>query len=111
MNCTEFSAHIPKFISEQMEIKEFDSFNKHIKSCPDCMDELEIHYMIQVGLERIENDSQKSFNLKKELENQFNRYHEKADIAYKKQLRLNLLFIAAELFAFSLSIIHVIELL
>ena len=99
MNCNDFIKIMPKFIDESMDETDYDEFVTHVKECPECKDELEIHYMIQVGLERIENDSGKSFDIPKELENQLIRYEERADILFRREVYKKVIFYIANICA------------
>lgn len=96
MKCNVFAKLIPKFIEDSLELEDYDEFINHAKNCKDCKDELEIHYMIAVGLDRIENDSSKSFDIKGELESQLERYEAKADKIFKKQLYTRLFVMMAQ---------------
>ena len=46
MNCNDFIKIMPKFIDESMDEMNYDDFVNHVKECPICKDELEVHYMI-----------------------------------------------------------------
>ena len=50
MNCEEFLKLVPDFIEDSLEEHHYDGFIRHAKECSDCKDELEVHYMIRVGL-------------------------------------------------------------
>lgn len=110
MKCEEFIKLVPDFIDDSLEEYYYDGFIKHAKECPDCQDELEIHYMIRVGLERIEEDSTKSFDIKSELQNQLIRYENRADLIFKHNVYRQIIFIIAEMCAFSISIIQILKL-
>lgn len=97
MNCNDFIKIMPKFIDESMEESDYEGFVSHFKDCPSCKDELEIHYMIQVGLERIENDNGKSFDIPKELENQLIRYQERADVLFRREVYKKVIFFIANI--------------
>ena len=111
MNCNDFIRIMPKFIDETMAEEDYDNFIKHVKECASCKDELEIHYMIQVGLERIETDTTKSFDIPKELENQLIRYEERADFLFKREVYKKVVFYLANLCALILVIFNIILIL
>lgn len=83
MSCIRFQQNINKFIRSELDAEDMDFFVGHAKKCRECYDELEINYIINVGLERIEKDSKASFDLKGELERKLKQLEEKADRLYK----------------------------
>ena len=111
MKCEEFNRLLPKFIDDTLESEYYDEFVNHAKECYDCRDELEIHYMIRVGLERIENDSGKSFDIRGELENRLSEYENRADLIFKRNVYKNVIVALAEICAVAVSIIQIIKLI
>lgn len=85
MKCIEFQRLIPDFISDRIleddKYEYLEDFIEHSKECAECYDELEIHYMIMEGLDKLENDSKASFNFKEELQKKL-RMHE--DVIYNE---------------------------
>ncbi len=73
MKCQEFQGLIPEFIENTLEEKYYDGFVHHANTCRNCLDELEIYFMIRVGLERMESDASKSFDIQGELKNRLYR--------------------------------------
>lgn len=111
MKCEEFNKRIPEFINDTLETKYFDGFIHHSKECRECKDELEIHYMIRVGLDRIEGDSSKSFDIRGELENQLSYYEQKADVIFKKKVYKNFTICLAEICTIILCVMQIINLI
>lgn len=109
MKCEEFNRLLPDFIDDTLESEYYDEFISHAKECYDCRDELEIHYMIRVGLERIDDDSGKSFDIRGELENRLTDYENRADMIFKKNLYKNIIIGMAEVCAVVASILKVIS--
>ena len=56
MDCKRVQKMIPKYISDQLTEYEMMSFLDHINQCHECYDELEITYMTQVGLTRLDEE-------------------------------------------------------
>src|SRR5574344_1303590 len=106
MECSEFIKCIPDFIDKKLEEDYFDEFIQHAKSCENCKDELEIYYMIKVGLERIETDSSKSYDIQGELENTLNFYEKRADLRFKKHIYLGITCILSQI---CVSILFIME--
>lgn len=66
MDCKEAKRAIPLFFADELEGKELKRFVKHIKGCPDCMEETTIQYLATEGLLRLEEGT--TFNLDRELQ-------------------------------------------
>src|SRR5574344_1753806 len=111
MECSEFIKCIPDFIDKKLEEDYFDEFIQHAKSCESCKDELEIYYMIKVGLERIETDSSKSFDIQSDLENTLNYYEKRADILFKRSIYCRITCILSQICVSILLILQIIMLL
>ena len=65
MNCIDTEKSILRFIENKMNYQETEEFIEHISSCDSCMEELNIQFLIEVGMKRLEEGS--NFNLNKEL--------------------------------------------
>lgn len=111
MKCDEFVKLIPDFIGRTLEEDYFEGFIQHAKSCESCKDELEIYYMIKVGLERIETDSSKSFDIQSDLENTLNYYEKRADILFKRSIYCRITCILSQICVSILLILQIIMLL
>lgn len=58
MKCLEFQQQIADFLDNRLTIDQVRSFVEHADECPECREELELRYMIQVGiLEQNRDDS------------------------------------------------------
>lgn len=66
MNCKEAEKMIPVFLQDDLDNKMLEQFIEHIESCPECMEELSIQFLVSEGLERLEAGN--NFNLKNALE-------------------------------------------
>lgn len=68
MNCKEFEMEIPKFINHKMDYLSLKEFYAHMQACPDCKEELTIHFLVTDGLHKLEAgdafDLQKEWNLR-----------------------------------------------
>ena len=47
MNCNEASANFDAFFEDRLSVRDTKAFIEHIKSCPECRDELEVRYMVR----------------------------------------------------------------
>lgn len=77
--CKEIQKQIHPFIEGKTDSKETLAFIKHVKKCPDCMEELSIEFLVYEGLHRL--DSASAFDLNKELADKINKAEEKAKSA------------------------------
>ncbi|HKM04144.1 MAG TPA: zf-HC2 domain-containing protein [Lachnospiraceae bacterium] len=66
MNCKESEKLIGQFIRNELEDKELELFVLHTKSCKSCMEELSIQYLVEEGMNRLEEGG--AFDLQGELE-------------------------------------------
>ncbi len=56
MTCREVEKLIIPYIHDELTVDELDEFLEHVESCDNCMEELEIHYMVDVGLKKLDED-------------------------------------------------------
>ena len=56
MTCREAEKMIVPYIHDKLTIDELDEFLEHVESCDNCMEELEIHYMVDEGLKKLDQD-------------------------------------------------------
>lgn len=65
IDCNECEQHMNSFIENRLVGEMLWQFLTHVEKCPECFEELEIRYLIERALDRIENGE--SINLRKEL--------------------------------------------
>ena len=56
MICREAEKLVIPYIHDELSIDELDEFLEHVENCDNCMEELEIHYMVDVGLKKLDED-------------------------------------------------------
>ena len=54
MTCQEAEKLVVPYIKDELSPMELEEFIDHIKNCPNCREELEIHYMVDVGLKKLD---------------------------------------------------------
>ena len=54
MTCREAERLVMPYINGSITDEELKEFLKHIETCEDCREELEIHYMVDVGLKKLD---------------------------------------------------------
>lgn len=76
MNCLEAQSKIVAFVEDKLEDGEILEFVRHIRSCENCAEELEIYYTLLVGMKQLDEDKELSSDFKAQME-------EKLNIEYK----------------------------
>lgn len=66
MECREFEKLIPDFIAGKLDYPTLKRFYEHVRQCPDCREELDIQFLVQEGMQRLEQGN--AFDLQSELE-------------------------------------------
>lgn len=72
MNCLEAQSKIVAFIEDKLEGGELLEFVRHIRSCENCAEELEIYYTLLVGMKQLDNDQELSTDFKAQMEDKLN---------------------------------------
>lgn len=57
MNCQDTERQIFRYIRDDLHGDELAAFLEHIDSCESCREELEINYMVDLGLRELEEDT------------------------------------------------------
>lgn len=63
MNCIDVQRLIMPFINDELSNSQLEELIHHIRNCPNCMEELEVYYVLLSGMRQLDND--------KELSNDF----------------------------------------
>lgn len=63
MKCEEALLKIDAYINDNLSNKELEEFLEHVKTCPECYDELETYYTIYVGTKYLEEEKQEPYNI------------------------------------------------
>ncbi len=73
MTCRETEELIEPFIQRCLSPEEKRGFLEHIRTCQECREELEICYMVYVGITGIDNDTLDTYDLLGALEQELER--------------------------------------
>ncbi len=65
MECKEFERLIPGFISKKLDYPTLKRFYEHVQHCGNCREELDIQFLVQEGMQRLEEGN--AFDLQAEL--------------------------------------------
>ena len=76
MNCQEAQRLVMPYTQDELTDRELEEFLEHVETCPACQEELEIYFMVSLGLRQLDEGSG-SFNMKQEME-------EALDLSYRR---------------------------
>ncbi len=82
MTCKEFEKIIPDYMQKKLDFMAEKQFVEHLHACPTCREELNIQFLVEEGLVRLEDG--RAFDLQKEIKELLKesdkkiRVHEKA---------------------------------
>ena len=54
MTCVEAEKMVVPYMKDELSPTELEAFLDHIHTCENCREELEIHYMVDVGLKKLD---------------------------------------------------------
>lgn len=63
MTCKEAEGLIMPYIRDELTDEELSEFLEHIESCPECMEELEIYFTVDVGIKQLDSGTG-NYNIK-----------------------------------------------
>lgn|GEM_PF-739059 len=67
MECRDIEKMVQPYIEGKLSDSEMESFILHVKNCPSCYDELETYFTIHYALRYLDEDGNRSYNMKKIL--------------------------------------------
>ena len=77
MDCQEAQALINKYVHNELDLKTLEDFLLHVEQCPDCMEELEVYYIVFQGFRRLDEDDNIAVNYHEEFIHTLNVNEEK----------------------------------
>ncbi len=93
ISCKDVENFLQPYLEDRLNNKDCYKLLNHLKVCDECMDELEIRYLLHEGLKRLEDGH--DFNLKAELEERL--YHSEQHILMIDRIKTSLILFAAAL--------------
>ncbi len=72
MNCIDIQRLIVPFINDELDMKQLEEFIHHVHSCPKCMEELEVYYVLLAGMKQLDEDKELSTNFNQDLKDLLN---------------------------------------
>ncbi|MDD3277895.1 MAG: zf-HC2 domain-containing protein [Lachnospiraceae bacterium] len=68
VTCQEITKMVSRYIDNQLNDKEMESFIQHVRSCPSCYEELETYFIISLATRVLDDSSAANYNIKALLE-------------------------------------------
>lgn len=72
MTCMDTQRMIMPFINKELDLDDLEKFLNHIRSCPICMEELEVYYVLLSSMKHLDKDQELSNDYQKDLMNLIN---------------------------------------
>lgn len=104
MDCKRAQQMIMPYIEHKLDERQMEDFIEHIRECKTCSEELEVYFTIYYALEKLDDQNQDSFDIKKllqkNLEQSENRIARKHIIEFYRRLFVGIAmaFLAVVLF-------------
>ncbi len=70
MNCQNAQSMVLNFINNKLNKEETKAFIEHVRDCKDCWEELEIYYVMLVGLKQLDEGEELAADFRKKLQNE-----------------------------------------
>lgn len=101
INCEKVQEGINDYINHKLPDRELEEFIRHVRSCPDCFEELETYYIVSITMQYLDDEKEESYNITRLLADDLT----KNLLKLKRKKRLRLLFsIIGGILLFSLSV-------
>ena len=86
MNCQNAQSMVLNFINNKLDKEETRAFIEHVRDCKDCWEELEIYYVMLVGLKQLDEGEELAADFRKKLQNELtHQSHPMMDRFYSKK--------------------------
>lgn len=76
MNCQEAQSNVLNYINHKLNKEQTMDFIEHIRQCANCQDELEIYFIMMVGLRQLDNGEVLTTDFQKELTDDMNQRYQ-----------------------------------
>lgn len=75
MTCQEAERMVTPYINDELTGDELEAFLNHLEECKSCQEELEIYFMVDVGVKKLDEDGTFDIagDLKKKIEDSYSR--------------------------------------
>jgi len=95
---------ITGFINDELEIEELEEFLKHINSCDECREELEVYYALLTAMKQLDEDKDLSDDFSQELKEKIEQtqeriIHQRYNYYRKKGVLITIIILTAAFFS------------
>jgi len=97
VTCKDVEGFLQPYLENKLNNRDTKILLGHLNNCPECMDELEIRYLLYEGLKRLENGH--DLNLKQELEERI--YNSDQHILMIERFKTSLIMLSVALVIFA----------
>ena len=84
MDCIEAKSYVDAYIKHTLSERKQEEFIKHIKVCPDCFQELETYFIVDVALKYFDNKKAETYDIRNLLQEDLDKRFRKHQ--YKKHM-------------------------
>ena len=85
MNCQNAQSMVLNFINNKLDKEETKEFIEHIRGCKDCWEELEIYYVMLIGLKQLDEGGELAADFKEKLQNEVDNRYNEIEREYKRK--------------------------
>lgn len=85
MNCQNAQSMVLNFINNKLDKDETKEFIEHVRDCKDCWEELEIYYVMLVGLKQLDEGEELAEDFRKKLQNEVDSRYVEIEREQKRQ--------------------------
>ncbi len=93
ISCKDVEEFLQPYLEDNLKLKDLRVLLTHLKDCHECMDELEIRYLLHEGLKSLEDGH--NFNLKDELKKRI--YQSEQHVMMVERLKTSVILITSAL--------------
>ena len=85
MNCQNAQSMVLNFINNKLDKEETRAFIEHVRDCKDCWEELEIYYVMLVGLKQLDEGEELAADFRKKQKVVMQRLKEKQSVNIQRK--------------------------
>ncbi len=107
MTCMKAQSLITAFINDELDIDELEEFTRHVQSCDECKEELEVYYALLTAMKQLDEDKNLSDDFNQELKEKLERSQERIiHLRYNYYRKKGALFVIIISFTVFFSLYH-----
>lgn len=95
MNCQNAQSMVLNFINNKLDKEETKEFIEHIRDCKDCWEELEIYYVMLVGLKQLDDGEELAEDFRQKLQNEVDSRYVEIEREHKRQYATKIISVLA----------------